>query len=80
MNWRPKEEWNAREIFKEVRYPASVAGNLPYFYQLIEAGADAMLEALKREGTYVKAGDMVEEGITYMRSGWEIFIPDEEIR
>ena len=78
MNWRP-ETWK-----NPYQHAASIPQN-KFFnrdYYIYEAGADAMLEALKKEGRYYKwkriATVKVPSLYQEQWKGWFTFIPDEE--
>lgn len=81
--WRPKN-W-------ENHYAFMTGGAIPTYenqYQAFEAGADAMLELLKREGKYIDAskypyGMVLNEippiqKLTRRFKGYVIIVPDEE--
>jgi hypothetical protein len=80
--WRP-DGW--REI-KDKIYD-KIALDDPYYsievYEAIEDGADAMLEALKKQGTYglklhcIPCFPGEKEATLY---GWDVFIPDDEVK
>ncbi len=63
--WRP-EGWDLDKIVDKVDKAKGIEGDY------VEAGADAMLEALKREGAY---GKKFDGSIPF--EGWSIFIPDK---
>ena len=73
MSWRPKD-WEAIKERLEITWSSG----------LFEAGADAVMEALKAEGHYVKgmesvaADDSVLKFIVPKEAGWWVFLPDEE--
>ncbi len=83
--WRPKEGW------KNPFNPAAITvknifGGKPISHnEAYEAGADAMLEALKGQGEFVDAskaqyGYVFNHISTYPRTfrGWFILIPEEK--
>ena len=63
--WRP-EGWD--------RVKVAMSGLSDVDIGLIEAGADAMLEALKEKGIHLPEGTPWQQG----KAGWLIFIPEEE--
>jgi len=78
MNWRP-EGW---QNLKEKRYKIGPDG--------FEAGADAMLEALRKQGKHITGGHGIKtvgdaSGYHYEENSstgfgyTEVFIPDEEV-
>lgn len=87
--WRP-ESWE--EVIREVWGKATQIGE--QFPVGFEAGADAMLEALKELPTTVygilleglvidKNGEFKDipcDANCYRKKGWLIFIPDEEVK
>lgn len=71
MNWRP-EGW---QTLKAKNYPLHCFTPDDCVGMAFEAGADAILEALKQTGT--------PTGLKYTayandRKGWLVFIPDKE--
>lgn len=69
MSWRP-EGWDALDIYAGMESIETTATDL------IEAGADAMLEALKASGKYNQCGYGVTD-FPNARYGWRVFIPEE---
>lgn len=77
MSWRPEEGWN--NPHEPVAGASTTAILIKAFeHTAYEAGADAMLEALKKQGKYLEAGKMPM--FTYPVSGHLVFIPDEEVK
>lgn len=94
MSWRPKEGWDWKSIQGEAlkQIPVGCHGDEIF----IEAGADAMLEALKKEGIHDEfysnehgevcstAGTSVYilcgKGKENRTAGTVVFIPDEETK
>ncbi|KKN65897.1 hypothetical protein LCGC14_0477140 [marine sediment metagenome] len=77
MNHRPKG-WKNPHGTPEQRAddsPKGLIGEDKYCYDAFEAGADAMLEGLKKEGEYRKAYDLFND-IPH-KAGTYIFIPEE---
>ena len=68
MTWRP-DDWD------KIRANLLLRDKPP---DLIEAGADAILEALKKEGTYWR--DRYDDPLLKVRKGCMVIIPDEEVR
>lgn len=88
--WRPKNWDNPYKLSdkaKEKGYALIPGDGWHYGY---EAGADAILEALKKEGKYIDAseypyGFVLNEippiqRLTRMFKGWVVIIPDERIK
>ena len=85
-NWRPKEGWKnpyKRGRYIAVQHPDKHIGetfeNEEKEFQIYEAGADAMLEALKAKGTLMTPEQM--KLITPNREypyGYLVFIPDDD--
>ncbi len=76
--WRPEEAWDeqAKERLKDLDFDAMHASleTKEYYRNIYEAGADAILAALKeRDGSEYYPP---EEG--RIQSGWVVFIPDED--
>ena len=69
MSWRP-EEW------KDLLSPHKDWGGESYNSGM-EAGADAILEALKNEGTPM---GMKNTAYANERKGYLVFIPDESVK
>ena len=84
MNWRP-DDWDARGIAEEEAKRVGEFGYSPSWDDLIEAGADAILEALKRKGFRHDCTSKVAHvpGFadvlvpSYLPHGWLVFIPEE---
>lgn len=85
MNYRP-EGWDAESIvinlYQEVLTTESTDEKER---KLVEAGADAMLEALRKEGTHLVGDTIIPAQGKFPEihcpggtMGWLIFIPDEE--
>lgn len=79
-HWRPKKGWvKERNIFFEIHQPL-----LPYYKTRqidYEAGADALLEAIKGLGEYTEYGKpTIIKGMTENNKGWLVFIEDEEAK
>lgn len=78
MTWRP-EGWDVGKIISE-----GLAGDIMSFTNLVDAGADAMLEALRKKGTHLTQVE-ISQGIEPETRQFEIpimpgtwvFIPDE---
>ena len=93
MNWRPRE-WRENTttsasqtglLSPYASFPIVVPSSLEWDIlkrQLFEAGADAMLEALKKEGEYYKWKRIATVKVPGLYQeqwkGWFTFIPDEE--
>ncbi|KKM04175.1 hypothetical protein LCGC14_1766910 [marine sediment metagenome] len=64
--WRPEEGWDeqAEERLKDLNFDAMAASleNSEYYRNILEAGADAMLAALKEGGVYGQYTEGVYEG------------------
>ena len=83
MSWRP-ENW------EDVRFYACMnltegGGTYKNIYEVFEAGADAMLEVLKKEGWKLEGesviparGSCPEIHIQEELRGWLVFIPGEK--
>ena len=75
-NWRP-DNWNAEEIVRQAlgrRYNPFASE-----IRIAEAGADAMLDELKKQGQYGAGVDFENPAIECGKkhTGWLVFIPDE---
>ncbi len=78
--WRP-DGWDAAEIVDEIRLRGPIRG---FEEELVEAGADAMLVALRKIG---QREDVIPEGkvtiyrrqgpYSYRPPGTHVFIPDD---
>jgi len=78
--WRPKnwdDYYKPKEVYGKIRFDVDRA--------LFEAGADAMLQALKQQGEYVDAskaeyGYVFNHIATYPRTfkGWFVLIEEEQ--
>lgn len=88
--WRPKD-FNASDIRKRTWEMAAKYWSVDYEVALVEAGADAMLEELKKSAgieldrpdilpEYYKKGEDEEIWFQPPANGWLVFIPDEEER
>ena len=90
MSYRP-EDWYVDKIKEQVAIFCNADGkpsHPSYDSALIEAGADAMLEGLKKDGLYVKDGQcfpykhsfpiLYYEEPVFTVSGWLVFIPEED--
>ncbi len=76
MSWRP-EEWKNpyREYLKEHHvYDAA----FECFAQMYEAGADAMLEALRKQAGVVLQAGQVFNYTMDAQSGKIVFVPDDD--
>jgi len=76
--WRPKD-WNNPMNPKSGVFPSEEALNCAHReFKAYEDGADAILEALKKEGAY---GKKFDGSLPYHAQqpvkGWAVFIPDE---
>ncbi len=78
MNWRP-EEWTnyCSKGFKYGGWTPPDEYTRRVCAGIYEASADAMLEALKKHGLYVKKGDICPP-ITCTCNGTLVFIPDDK--
>ena len=70
--YRPK---NWKNPFKGVKW----TGDDHLVDDAYEAGADAILEALKERGKYNTAGYGTTD-FPQAREGWFVFIPDEQVK
>jgi hypothetical protein len=87
--WRP-EGWKTPNIvaLKEVKAGLVTADQVRYLTEqeckAYEAGADALLEALKKDGQFVNNDGLKPYGMVLARSlkrgekGWLAFIPDKD--
>ena len=67
--WRPKEGWDSIEIVRDILTSDEVETGMTASQKLVEAGANAVLKALKdRVGSRRNKGN----------SGWLVFIPDKD--
>ena len=81
--YRPEGWKNDREKYLLKDIDISIGNIWPVIY---EAGADAMLEGLKKKGAYQEKGSQVGGLLinntpwagTCERNGWLVFIPEEE--
>lgn len=82
--YRP-EGFNAESIIEDM--VKDIPLQLPTFAELIEAGADAMLKGLKKEGTKVKDKESYccpcqvcnnGEDCIATDTGYLVFVPEEE--
>jgi len=48
-------------------------------YELFEAGAGAILKALKEQGKYTEVAPTLSINVHHWIKGWLVFIPDEEV-
>ena len=86
MSWRHKEWYRFLEKeVEEIPEPTLMEGDIATALLLFsEAGADAMLAALKAGGEYVKNDGLNPYGMVLAGSlkrgekGWMVFIPDED--
>ena len=75
-SWRP-DGWDAEDIYATTEWIGMEQTDL------VEAGADAIVEAQKEEGQYVQNTGTSPYGIALVRQlklgekGWIVFIPDE---
>jgi len=83
--WRPKEKEWAKVLLTEVKKipdPKLLKGDIPAALILFaEAGADALLKALRSEGVHINIGQVLElegEKIEATKNQTLVLIPDEE--
>lgn len=80
MNWRPDKDWDERIVQENM--PCFKWGTVEYgvFIRGVKIGADAMLEALRKErGVRInEATRMVTQPIFESANGYLVFIPDEK--
>jgi hypothetical protein len=77
--WRP-EGFNTRNIAHDAirHYHLLNKGLLPPETWYVEAGADAMIEALKKDGTHFRVGEWTDDATFETdKPGYVVFIPDE---
>jgi hypothetical protein len=81
MNWRPN---NWEEIKCKCSFQSEDGGMVPHLPSM-EVGADAMLEALKKEGTHLTGDTIISAFGKYPEihvkggtKGWIILIPEEK--
>lgn len=81
--WRP-EGWK-NPYFRSGDFgDGQISWNEQPEFSTFEAGADAMLEALKKEATYLKNDGTAPYGyvlgkiLKLAEKGWLVFIPDED--
>jgi len=80
MNWRPKNWDEQKEVItKRYAYLDKLRDKI-HFGDGLEAGADALLEALRKEcGVRVTKDTMMMTAPIFERAdGWLVFIPDKE--
>ena len=81
MSWRP-ENWEETTFHLGFNTPYKCASKeLGVFGDGVEAGADAMLEALKKDGvfTYGHHTPDIDLGDAPEVSGYWVFTPEEEV-
>lgn len=87
--WRPDDWVNPHEKTQSMGYPPDRMVRLDEFAKSFtetrknsyEAGAEAMLEALKKGGLVHFDGESKQEGLAYFeegKPGWLVFIPDDK--
>lgn len=76
--WRPNN-WEKLKIDLTIELLKRIKPRRkPRGEEFVEAGADAVLEALRVGGVYRKAVVDEHSPNTPIRKGWIVFIPDEE--
>ena len=78
MSWRP-EGWIPKISFEEITHlkPSLVSMMTEKECKIYEAGADAMLEALKKDGVHFKKGEWTDDATFEVDNpGTVVFIPD----
>lgn len=83
MSWRNNRPDGWEETLGEILDRFNVTYMNSDECELIEAGADAILRALRKGGIVVKATDYIHNNITGIsmaarKNGRMVFIPDEE--
>jgi hypothetical protein len=83
-NWlkkTQKEVENLGMLPPQTGFPIVVPNTIEWSIlkrQLFEAGADAMLEALKKDGTHFRVGEWTDDATFETdKPGYVVFIPDE---
>lgn len=74
MSYRP-DDWDEQKRKTLQKLFSDIKPFHPVDMQLVEAGADAMLEVLKGIGEQKKEDDWEDYGFT--GKGWVVFIPED---
>jgi len=73
--WRPDDWLKIKNSLMSHGTRFAIAVESHNYEEAFEAGADAMLEALKKEGSFFHGRDWAQVEID--RAGWLVLIPDE---